>query len=175
MRTIFIYMLLDDLKIKICNDALSYIHRNDDYVRESTLDDYLEKIYKEQYSRKMSYTILDTILIKRYQLIERIGNNITLTHKGIEVACSTSTDGIKGYIEDLRQKVIDDKKIAKLKIRSTTAATIASVVGVISFFINITSGNNKIKYIFCFIRAFILGVLLSDPAKNLVKRLLKEE
>ncbi|EEF76150.1 hypothetical protein BACCOPRO_01647, partial [Phocaeicola coprophilus DSM 18228 = JCM 13818] len=31
MRTIFIYMLLDDLKIKICNDALSYIHRNDDY------------------------------------------------------------------------------------------------------------------------------------------------
>ena len=71
MRTIFIYMLLDDLKIKICNDALSYIHRNDDYVRESTLDDYLEKIYKEQYSRKMSYTILDTILIKRYQLIER--------------------------------------------------------------------------------------------------------
>lgn len=123
MRTIFIYMLLDDLKIKICNDALSYIHRNDDYVRESTLDDYLEKIYKEQYSRKMSYTIL----------------------------------------------------IAKLKIRSTTAATIASVVGVISFFINITSGNNKIKYIFCFIGAFILGVLLSDPAKNLVKRLLKEE
>ena len=117
MRTIFIYMLLDDLKIKICNDALSYIHRNDDYVRESTLDDYLEKIYKEQYSRKMSYTIL----------------------------------------------------------RSTTAATIASVVGVISFFINITSGNNKIKYIFCFIGAFILGVLLSDPAKNLVKRLLKEE
>ena len=102
-------MLLDDLKIKICNDALSYIHRNDDYVRESTLDDYLEKIYKEQYSRKMSYTILDTILIKRYQLIERIGNNITLTHKGIEVACST--DGIKGYIEDLRQKVIDDKKL----------------------------------------------------------------
>ena len=94
----------------------------------------------------MSYTILDTILIKRYQLIERIGNNITLTHKGIEVACST--DGIKGYIEDLRQKVIDDKKIAKLKIRSTTVATIASVVGVISFFINITSGNNKIKYIF---------------------------
>ena len=91
----------------------------------------------------------------------------------IEVACST--DGIKGYIEDLRQKVIDDKKIAKLKIRSTTAATIASVVGVISFFINITSGNNKIKYIFCFIGAFILGVLLSDPAKNLVKRLLKEE
>lgn len=173
MRTIFIYMLLDDLKIKICNDALSYIHRKDDYVRESTLDDYLEKIYKEQYSRKMSYTILDTILIKRYQLIERIGNNITLTHKGIEVACST--DGIKGYIEDLRQKVIDDKKIAKLKIRSTTAATIASVVGVISFFINITSGNNKIKYIFCFIGAFILGVLLSDPAKNLVKRLLKEE
>lgn len=158
MRTIFIYMLLDDLKIKICNDALSYIHRNDDYVRESTLDDYLEKIYKEQYSRKMSYTILDTILIKRYQLIER-----------------SSTDGIKGYIEDLRQKVIDDKKIAKLKIRSTTAATIASVVGVISFFINITSGNNKIKYIFCFIGAFILGVLLSDPAKNLVKRLLKEE
>ena len=65
--------------------------------------------------------------------------------------------------------------IADLKIRSTTAATIASVVGVISFFINITSGNNKIKYIFCFIGAFILGVLLSDPAKNLVKRLLKEE
>ena len=92
MRTIFNYMLLDDLKIWHCNDALSYIHRNDDYVRESTLDDYLEKIYKEQYSRKMSYTILDTILIKRYQLIERIGNNITLTHKGIEVACST--DGI---------------------------------------------------------------------------------
>ena len=50
------------------------IKHNDDYVRESTLDDYLEKIYKEQYSRKMSYTILDTILIKRYQLIERIGN-----------------------------------------------------------------------------------------------------
>lgn len=174
MRTIFIYMLLDDLKIKICNDALSYIHRNDDYVRESTLDDYLEKIYKEQYSRNnMSYTILDTILIKRYQLIERTGNNITLTHKGVEVACRT--DGIKGYIEDLHQKGIDDKKIAKLKIRSTTAAIIASVVGVISFFINITSGDNKIKYIFCFIGAFILGVLLSDPAKNLVKRLLKEE
>lgn len=65
MRTIFIYMLLDDLKIKICNDALSYIHRNDDYVRESTLDDYLEKIYKEQYSRKMSYTILLFSLLYR--------------------------------------------------------------------------------------------------------------
>ena len=166
---VFIFMdPLNNIQIKLCDETLKFLQMHNGTSLRTNVEIHLENIFGEKFKDKDSYIIIDTILIRRYQLVINHNSGISLTSKGVEVACLEG--GIKDYIKSLQQQSQIELRLKKLQIKHSISVIVTSIIAALSFMINIFSDSVNIKYVVCFIGAFLLGILLSGPIKNLLKR-----
>lgn len=162
-----------ELQISIIDDVFCLFNEKDRNIRKSYLYSYIKEKYEPRFATSREcwlycHSVIDTILIKQYNMLEMDGANISLSILGRQI--SKSKSGIRGYIAQKQE----DEKLDKIRKRLSITDIIVKIVGYIAAFSSFIAGNaidsiTTRTYLFM-VGSFTIGVVLSTPIKNLLRR-----
>lgn len=164
---------LSDLQISIIDDVFFLFNEKDRNIRKSYLYSYIRNKYESRFTSSgecslYCHSVIDTIMTKQYNMLEADGANVSLSISGRKI--SRSKSGIRGYIAQKQE----EEKLDKIRKRLSITDIIVKIVGYIAAFSSFIAGNaiDSITTRTCLfmIGSFTIGVVLSTPIKNLLRR-----
>lgn len=167
---------LSVLQIEMIDKILEIINQKDRDIRKSFLDTQMQHEFGQRFDSYQAYsiyyhTVLNSILIKQYRLVDIDNANICLTRKGRIVA--KSDKGIEGYIEELTTNDKYVKLSAKLAIWDSLATIISALLSIATFVLAFISPKMDIFYPILAIAGFLMGFISRDLLKYLRQYLMK--